>query len=123
MITVDAALRRSLRAAALLPLLVLGACVAPPKKSTPAMPVPAAVSTPAPAPAIPPAAVAAPLPEAPTPFDLEREDIRAFIDEVSAKNSIPAADVRALLAQGMRQPRIIAAITRPAESEIGRAHV
>ena len=116
MITVDAALRRSLRAAALLPLLVLGACVAPPKKSTPAMPVPAAVSTPAPAPAIPPAAVAAPLPEAPTPFDLEREDIRAFIDEVSAKNSIPAADVRALLAQGMRQPRIIAAITRPAES-------
>ncbi len=116
MITVNAALRRSRCAPALLLLLVLGACVSPPKKSAPSAAAPAVVSTPAPAPAVAPAAVAAPLTEAPIPFDLEREDIRTFIDEVSAKNSIPAAEVRALLAHGMRQPRIIAAITRPAES-------
>ena len=116
MITVNAALRRSLCAPALLLLLALGACASPPKKSVPTAVAPVVAPMPAPAPSPPPPAAPAPLPEAPAPFDLEREDIRAFIDEVSTKNSIPAADIRALLAQGMHQPRIIAAITRPAES-------
>lgn len=47
---------------------------------------------------------------------MSREDIRGFIDEVATKNAIPAEEVRALLAQGTFQPKIIAAITRPAES-------
>ncbi|MBM4209871.1 MAG: lytic murein transglycosylase B [Gammaproteobacteria bacterium] len=116
MITVNAALRRSLHAPALLLLLVLGACASTPKKSVTTAAAPIVAPTPAAAPAVPPTVVASPLPEAPTPFDLEREDIRAFIEDVSTKNSIPVADIRALLAQGMHQPRIIAAITRPAES-------
>jgi membrane-bound lytic murein transglycosylase B len=59
----------------------------------------------------------APAPPAePTPFDLEREDIRAFIVETSKKHGIPENEIRTLLSQGMFQPRIIAAITRPAET-------
>lgn len=59
----------------------------------------------------------APVPPAePTPFDLEREDIRAFIAETSKKHGMSESDIRALLSQGLFQPRIIAAITRPAET-------
>jgi len=56
------------------------------------------------------------VPAAPTPFDLEREDIRSFIAETSKKHGIAESEIRALLSQGMFQPRIIAAITRPAET-------
>ena len=108
--------RRAVRLAAALALPVLGACALPPKKSiAPAAPVPTAAPVPATAPAPAPAAAGA-LPAEPAPFDLERADIRGFIEEVSAGHGIPAAEIRALLAQGMFQPRIIAAITRPAES-------
>jgi membrane-bound lytic murein transglycosylase B len=101
---------------AALMLLALGACALPPKKSIqPAAPVTAAAPAPAPVPA-PAQAAPGTLPAEPTPFDLERVDIRGFIEEVSAEHGIPAAEIRALLAQGMFQPRIIAAITRPAES-------
>jgi len=116
MMIVNAALRRSLYAPVLLLLLALGACASPPKKAVTAADAFIVAPTPVAAPAVPPTVVASPLPEAPTPFDLGREDIRAFIDEISTKNSIPVADIRALLAQGMHQPRIIAAITRPAEN-------
>lgn len=56
------------------------------------------------------------LPSEPAPFDLAREDIRQFIEEVSTKHGVPQDELRGLLAQGLFQPRIIAAISRPAES-------
>jgi len=99
-----------------LPLLILcatiGGCVTPPPQ-VPAPPPPVAV--PAPPPIVEPATPAPP-PATPQPFDLQREDIRSFVDEVAARQSIPPEDIRALLAQGMSQPRILAAIARPAES-------
>jgi membrane-bound lytic murein transglycosylase B len=63
-----------------------------------------------------PAAPAAPVVAPPTPFHLSRPDIAEWIAEVSARQSLPAGEVRALLAEGRSQPRIIAAISRPAES-------
>jgi membrane-bound lytic murein transglycosylase B len=71
---------------------------------------PAAATT-APAAATPPSPTLPP----PTPFDLSRQDIDGWIKEVSARHGIPAGEVRALLADGRSQPRIIAAMTRPAE--------
>ncbi|MBM4191961.1 MAG: lytic murein transglycosylase B [Gammaproteobacteria bacterium] len=104
-------------------LIVLTACVAPPKKNAinpnqatiPSMAETAAGSgtsstIAASAPGVPNP------PTEPTPFNLEREDIRAFIDEVSMKHGIADSEIRALLAQGMYQRRIIAAISRPAET-------
>ena len=112
MITVNGTRRRAILPA-VVTLLVLGACAAPPKKAAPApAPVPAPAA-PAPAPTAPPAAA---LPAEPSPFDLARDDIRSFVDEVAARHGMPAEDLRAVLAQGMFQPRIIAAISRPAES-------
>ncbi len=112
MTTVNGLRRREILALALV-LLTLGACAAPPKKVAPAAP-PAAVVVPAPPPVAP--APPAALPAEPAPFDLGREDIRAFIDEVAARQGAPADELRRLLAEGTFQPRIIAAITRPAES-------
>jgi membrane-bound lytic murein transglycosylase B len=74
----------------------------------------AAQSSSAARPAAPAAAPPAVAP--PTPFDLSRPDIAEWIAEVSARHSLPAGEVRALLAEGRSQPRIIAAISRPAES-------
>ncbi len=116
-------------------LFALTACVAPPKKNaaTQLSPGTAALSvginsdaaqaasqpggagsTTAPSAPVTPTPPAAP-PE-PTPFDLERENIRTFITETSKKHSIPESEIRDLLSQGLYQPRIIAAITRPAET-------
>lgn len=48
-------------------------------------------------------------------FDLARPDISAFIDEVAARNGFDRNEVSGLLSQGVRQPRILEAISRPAE--------
>ncbi len=79
---------------------------------------PAAATLPA-APATVPAATATPPPPVPlpprAPFDLGRRDIQSFVDEVSVRNGIPRADLLALLGQAVAQPKIIEAMTRPAE--------
>jgi membrane-bound lytic murein transglycosylase B len=48
-------------------------------------------------------------------FDLTRPDISAFVDEVAARNGFDRNEIIGLLSQGVRQPRIIEAISRPAE--------
>lgn len=101
-------------------LIALFACAAPSKKNaaTPERSAVPAVATPATSTTATPV-IGAPAPAAPVepqPFDLGREDIRAFIEDLSKRQGIPEAEIRALLAQGMYQPRIIAAITRPAET-------
>jgi len=69
--------------------------------------------------AAPAAATAAPAPPIPlpalAPFDLSRQDIQAFVDQVAARNAIPRADLLALLGRAVAQPKIIEAMTRPAE--------
>ncbi len=90
-----------------LPLLLLTACSMPSGIAQ----TPPAATPPA---ATPPAAAV--VPEPPTPFDLGRTDIAGWIDEVAARHSIPAKDLRDLLATGQRQPAILAAISRPAEN-------
>ena len=100
--------------------IALTACVAPREKAVAraeAVPAPVAAATsPASAPSSPSVPASTPTPAEPTPFDLSREDISAFIKETAEKNKIAESEIRALLAQGMHQPRIIAAITRPAET-------
>jgi membrane-bound lytic murein transglycosylase B len=49
------------------------------------------------------------------PLDLDREDVRAFIADVSSRHNIDPAGIRATLDQARVQPRIIEAISRPAE--------
>ena len=49
------------------------------------------------------------------PFDLARPDIQAFIDEVVSRNGFTRDEVVGWLSQGVRQPRILEAISRPAE--------
>ena len=97
--------------------LALVACTAGRSAAQPspaATPKPAAGTAPA---ATAPAAVPTPAPTPPpTPFDLSRPDIDGWIKEISARHGIPTGEVRALLADGRSQPRIIAAMTRPAES-------
>ena len=73
-----------------LPLLLLSVCSA---SGSIAQTPPAAT----PPPATAPAAVA---PEPPTPFDLGRTDIAGWIDDVATRHSIPAKDLRDLLATG-----------------------
>lgn len=103
---------------ALITLIAITACSAPlPKNAaTPDGTTVAPVAPASPA-AVPAVATPTPTPPPePTPFDLDREEIRSFIEEVSKRHAIPENEIRSLLAQGMYQPRIIAAITRPAES-------
>jgi membrane-bound lytic murein transglycosylase B len=93
------------------------AVATPPSSAAPAVPVP---SMPAPAAIAPPPATAAPAPApiplpAQAPFDLSRRDIVAFVDDVAARNAIPRADLLALLGKAVAQPKIIEAMTRPAE--------
>jgi membrane-bound lytic murein transglycosylase B len=93
-----------------------------PPAAAPASPAPSAApaspAVPAPAASTPvttnPAPAAIPLP-AQAPFDLSRRDIQAFVDEVAARNAIPRADLLALLGKAVAQPKIIEAMTRPAE--------
>jgi membrane-bound lytic murein transglycosylase B len=85
--------------------------------------LPAGLAQSAPAPATGPApATTPPATTPPTvdigvagPFDLSRPDIQAFIDGVVKKHGFPREQVVDWLSQGVRQPRIIEAITRPAE--------
>lgn len=112
--------------ACVLAALSLGGCVtsttsvasSSPDSSTPAATaVAAAASVPTPSvtsPAAPATSVTAEL--TPRSFDLTRSDIVAFIDDVSKRHGWPAEEVSALLSQGLHQPRIIAAISRPAET-------
>ncbi len=51
----------------------------------------------------------------PRGFDLDRPEIRQFIEDVSTRHGLATEDVSALLAAGRFQPRIIEAMTRPAE--------
>ncbi|MFM7397168.1 MAG: lytic murein transglycosylase B [Gammaproteobacteria bacterium] len=122
MTTTHGARHARVSTAILFTLIALTACVAPPKKNAPTVNQAAQPTTVAAAGTPSSGAVAAPAPSAPappaepTPFNMEREDIRAFIEEVSKKNGIAEHEIRVLLAQGMYQPRIIAAMTRPAET-------
>lgn len=108
-------------------LLSLIACAPIPKKSaiadasstpaaTSATSAPITPTAPATAESASTAVAASILPAEPTPFDLTRADIRQFIEEISAKHGLPQKEVQALLGAGVFQPRIIAAISRPAET-------
>lgn len=48
-------------------------------------------------------------------FDLSREDIVKFVDDVAARDSLDRKAVLALLAKGQSQPKIIERVTKPAE--------
>ena len=48
-------------------------------------------------------------------FDVEREDIRTFIDEVATRHSLDKDDLRKLIAEAEPQPKIIELMSRPAE--------
>lgn len=48
-------------------------------------------------------------------FDLERPDIRRYVDATAAESGISAADLYHLLAKAEPQPKIIEAMQRPAE--------
>jgi len=48
-------------------------------------------------------------------LDLDRPDIRSFISRMETEHGIPAAESERLLAQAEVQPRIVEAISRPAE--------
>jgi membrane-bound lytic murein transglycosylase B len=50
-----------------------------------------------------------------TRFDLDRPEIRAFVEKVAADQKIQPLDVYRLLAKAEPQPRIIELITKPAE--------
>jgi membrane-bound lytic murein transglycosylase B len=71
----------------------------------------------APAPAAPPAAAAPPAVTLPpnAPFDISRPEIQSFIDQVVARDNLDRAQVTALLSKAVQQPKIIDAMTRPAE--------
>ena len=48
-------------------------------------------------------------------IDIHRDDVKGFINEVSAKDSIPKRQLRKLLAAAKSQPAIVEAMDRPAE--------
>jgi membrane-bound lytic murein transglycosylase B len=50
-----------------------------------------------------------------TRFDLDRPEIRAFVEKVAAEQKMQPLDVYRLLAKAEPQPKIIELITRPAE--------
>jgi membrane-bound lytic murein transglycosylase B len=50
-----------------------------------------------------------------TGFDLDREEIRTFIDEVSKRNDIDKGSLRKLIAKAEPQPKIIELMNKPAE--------
>lgn len=88
------------------------------------MVVSAALAADSPAPAAPAVPLAPPTvaataiagsPSTAAGFDLSRPDIQAFIDDVAARNGLDRGELTSLLAQGVRQPRILEAISRPAE--------
>jgi membrane-bound lytic murein transglycosylase B len=52
---------------------------------------------------------------APQHFDLKRAEIKAFIDDVAARNDISAVQLRKLLRSAQPQPKIVELISKPAE--------
>ncbi|HXY76149.1 MAG TPA: lytic murein transglycosylase B [Steroidobacteraceae bacterium] len=48
-------------------------------------------------------------------FNLDREDISSFVDEVVSRDGLKRTDVRALLKQAQPQPKILEIMTRPPE--------
>jgi membrane-bound lytic murein transglycosylase B len=48
-------------------------------------------------------------------FDLKRPDIVAFVNDVATRDQLPKKSILALLRKGEPQPKIIEAMTRPAE--------
>jgi membrane-bound lytic murein transglycosylase B len=50
-----------------------------------------------------------------TRFDLDRAEIRAFVEDTAAENKMQALDVYRLLAKAEPQPKILETITKPAE--------
>ena len=62
-----------------------------------------------------PALVPAARATAPSALDLNREDVRAFVELVNREHGLEPAAVRAVLAQARLQPGIVAALDRPAE--------
>lgn len=101
--------------------LVIAGCASPPiAKNDPVSPSsPAAPSTASTTPSVSASVTstgaADAAADAPRPFDLTRADISGFIDQVAMKHGWNPQEVRALLAEGRHQPKIIAAISRPAE--------
>ncbi len=96
-------------------LLLVNVAVAQPVP--PAAPATAPITVP-----LPSLSLQAPLPPAPAasqalpqPFDMARPDIQAFIDQVAARNGMDRNGLATLLAGAQRQPRILDAISRPAE--------
>lgn len=52
---------------------------------------------------------------APTHFDLQRPEIKAFIDDVAERNSISHVQLRKVLREAQPQPKIVELISKPAE--------
>jgi membrane-bound lytic murein transglycosylase B len=107
-------------------LATLNAAAQGPGDAAPTAPAPAATSTPTPAPA--PASTPAPMPPLPSAaaepavadrshFDLSRPEIHDYIDQLVAQG-FDRERVTALLAAAEPQPKIIDAITRPAEKTL-----
>ena len=48
-------------------------------------------------------------------FDLQRPEIKAFVDEVAERNSLPPAQVKKFLSTAQPQPKIVELISKPAE--------
>ncbi len=89
-----------------------------------AVPAPAAAApaaAPAPGPTAAPGAAPVAVTPAPAPppvaaaFDLKRPEIAAFIAEVSARDGISRSELRRLIKAAQPQPKILAAMERPAE--------
>jgi membrane-bound lytic murein transglycosylase B len=51
----------------------------------------------------------------PNGFDVEREEIRTFIEEVAARHSLDKDELRKLIAKAEPQPKIIERMSKPAE--------
>ena len=50
-----------------------------------------------------------------TSFDVERPEIRAFIDDVARRNGLPRKQLSKLIAKAQSQPKIVELISKPAE--------
>ena len=112
----------SKRFVCLITLSTLAACSQPVKPSPEAIPAQAAAAPLSPPPAVAAvpaaAAVAAPaVADAPAAAAPSPDVLEAFVLETAATSGMPAADIRAWLAQARFQQSIINAITRPAEGK------
>jgi len=65
-----------------------------------------------------PALASAAAAQAPAGFDLSREEVRAFVEEVASRHALDRDALYALLAEAKPQPKIIELISRPAERVI-----